>query len=104
MSSKVYTVFVNKTQKQINEVRRQVSLMENINFIKFLSLTLEKILYPANTQKLLTQIDEMYNKLNQLRGKVKSALNTYVIGKQSEVKEHEMEFETDNSNKSAFFF
>ncbi|MGK7897190.1 MAG: hypothetical protein AB4372_27130 [Xenococcus sp. (in: cyanobacteria)] len=103
MSSKVYTAFVNKTQKQIDEVQRQVSLMKNINFLSFLSLTFEQVLSPANTQKLLAQIDEMYMKLNQLRGKVKSALNTYAIVKQSEDREYETEFETDDSNKSAFF-
>lgn len=103
MSGKVYTIFIDKTQKQINEIHRQVGLMENINFLSFLSLALEKVLFSANTQKSLAQIDEMYMKLNQLRGKVKSALNTYAVVNQSKAQEHEIELKTDDSNKSAFF-
>ncbi|MEM8719121.1 MAG: hypothetical protein AAGE84_07400 [Cyanobacteria bacterium P01_G01_bin.39] len=102
MSSKVYTAFVNKIQKQINQVQQEVSLLEEINLLNFFSLTFQQVLYPAKTQKLLAQIDEIYNQLNQLRGKVKSALNTYANVKQLEDQEHEIEFETDDSNKSAF--
>lgn len=102
MSSKVYTAFINKIQKQINQMQQDISLMEKINLLNFLSLTFEQVLYPAKTQKALSQIDEMYNQLNQLRGKVKSAINTYAIVKRSEDQEHKIEFETDDSNKSAF--
>ena len=102
MSSTVYTAFINKIQNQINQVQQEVNLMEEINLFNFFSLTFQQVLYPAKTQKLLAQIDEINNKLNQLRGKVKSALNTYAIVNKSEDQEHKIEFETDDSNKSAF--
>ncbi|MDZ8108073.1 MAG: hypothetical protein RM338_20955 [Nostoc sp. DedQUE12a] len=103
MGSRAYVKLIDKIQGQIDDVRQEIRYLEDVNLVSFFLLTVGKILHPTKTEEISTQIEEIYNRLNQLRGRLRSALNTYAIASTAENQQSETQHETEDSEKQAFF-
>jgi len=105
MGNGAYVKLIKKIQRQIDDVRQNIYSIEDVNLMRFLTFTVGRILYPIRMGESFTQLEEMYNELNQLRGRVRSALNTYGIVsgvEKLEKQEIQMRPETGDIENRAF--
>jgi hypothetical protein len=91
MGNEAYPKLIKKIQGQIDSMQQEICSLEDSNFLNFLMTTVNKFLHPLETVEVLIRLDEMYGELNQLRGRVRSALSTYGISSLAEDSETEAE-------------
>ena len=84
MTNKAYTKLLEKSKQQIDSLEREISLLEDANFVHFLSTFLRKVLFPSGSGAVESRIDELSNELNQIKGRLKSTLTTYAISAENE--------------------
>lgn len=69
-TNNTYNHLIQRIENKIVELEREVNSLTDINFLSFPFVWYRAIVYPS-------QFDELYYRIHQLRGKVKSALDTY---------------------------
>lgn len=69
-SNSTYDHLIQRIESKIVELEIEVNSLPHISFLTFFVVLPQAIFHPS-------QFDELYYKIHQLRGKVKSALDTY---------------------------
>ncbi len=91
-NNKAYEKLIDKIQHRLIDLEQKINTLPDINL-----LNLPVIIFKSFSSS--SQIKELDDELNQLRGKVKSTLDTYV---RTNSREESIEGQKDTNNESSF--
>ena len=90
-SNRAYEKLLDKIQNHLIELHKEINSLPDVNLFNLPLIVFNSILFPS-------QITELFHKLNQLRGKVKSALDTYT---KTASREEDIEIQINPENESS---
>lgn len=90
-SNRAYEKLIDKIQNHLIDLHKEINSLPDVNLLNLPLIVFKSFLFPS-------QITESYHKLNQLRGKVKSALDTYT---KTAAREEDIETQTNLEDESS---